>query len=283
MALRPLRLLLAARMLQPPGSLPPSKLHLALARWGRPVTWGLALTLVGVQAWNTSNIDNTVAPLRDTRYEPPAGLQERTTELARQLELPNPDNVKVFVKHGTSAVSAGSCLTSAGARIGVPCWFLDQVQHSAGAVAVQGQVVSESRERRIRDMLTPTPEQRDFVIAHELVHIKRHDGLMSTAVQAFLLLAARPLLLFATDRHSMLRVPARFVCLACVPLVMVVNHMQELTADRLAVALGPRFRTGARHTLDKALALNREFEEPDAASWTHPALRTRLAQLDSTA
>eukprot|EP00898_Chlorokybus_atmophyticus_P006075 jgi/Chlat1/6469/Chrsp45S09067 len=258
--------------------------------------------------------ESSTASQRSPTHNVPKPLEARVKTMAKEMGIPNADEIKVFISTGLSAMSAGSTF-STGAVIGVPrtALALQNYLLAQEELVLGGRQVVWDTElgRRLLRSLVPSDEalayQLAFSIAHELVHIQKNDPLFRAALLPacilFCWLAWEGGLQTAVQRlPPAFRIPVQVGMLAAAgagtySLMVVTNRLKEFRADRVAVDSDPsgRLAKGAEQFFLKRLEMQSIIREMtgkgDASGFTadgemignysHPLLRGRMKRIQS--
>lgn len=242
---------------------------------------------------------------------PPDPILNLVRETLIALDVPH-EAVRAVLIPGTSAKSAGSINSSAGARVGLPlttleCLGYDNIRRSPLPLDCGGWASPLGQE--LYATLSPTPEEVGWVVAHECAHLKHEDGLSRAGGMGGGLLAyhATTKLLWRRFGHTMSRLGGggglgatilRGVLVGMGPLFVcssqiLLARQQELNADFAASALSLAHAQAGISHLRRQVAYRTfrrdhmgdgNFNEAGDAKghgWTHPATAVRIAAIEA--
>jgi hypothetical protein len=248
-------------------------------------------------------IDGVGAGALDARG-PPRPIMRVVEETIAAMQLCDGVVTTVLVP-GTSAKSAGSVSSSAGARIGIPlqvveCLGFDIVRRSPLKLGWHTPLGQD-----LYATLCPSPDEVAWVIAHECAHLKHEDGVtraLSLGWGLFAYHATTKLLWWQIQRGSGRRLPSSVFArgflvvtgpiLTCCSQIMLARY-QEHAADAAASALSLGHARGGLAHLERCRAY-RSFRRDHMADsninatgdminhWiTHPSTADRLARIEA--
>jgi Zn-dependent protease with chaperone function len=198
--------------------------------------------------------------------EPPPELVDHVRKIAHFMGLPNVERINVFLTKGLTSMAFGSLWLPNGATIGLPrsVLFKNAEDVKGSFLGLTGKPIDWNSEmgRSLAASLLPSAQQINFVIAHEVGHLKHHDWLPRTVLPSVTLVIAY---------HASRAIPPYFVphrSLAGFSLGMAVSlaiylqliaslsRWQEFRADKMAAQCSASYARGGLDHFSKRMKID---------------------------
>ncbi|CAI8044199.1 Transmembrane protein 177, partial [Geodia barretti] len=216
------------------------------------------------------------------------------------MGLPQTEKINVFLGKGLTSMTFGSTWLPNGAAIGLPRTVLFQnpedvrnsFLESAGAPIDWDSELGTS----LTAALTPSTQQINFVIAHEVAHLKNSDWMARVVLPPVTLVlayhVARAVPQYVAPKHGL----AGFVLVMAaslavyLQLVASLSHRQEFRADKTAAQCSSGYAQGGldhfakRMKVDSALQLRKKASTLDRFKPSfdlHPPVQDRFDRLQT--
>ncbi len=189
----------------------------------------------------------------------------------RDMDVKNPENIKLFYNSGFTTLSAGSCELPNKAVIGLPRSFLlkDSETLRKSGVKFENKLVDWDSKvgKALEKALIPKDDQIAFTMAHEIAHIKNNDFMLRGLLSAGWLYTSCRLMMFIVPRAQGAPTVGRKVLLvfllSCISLYgfsetdKYVRCKLEFRADSTAAKSGILYKNGGINYMKSRLRVNR--------------------------
>lgn len=228
-------------------------------------------------------------------------------EVAKKMDLKNPEKVKLFINNGYGTVCVGSTWLPGGAAIGVSKTFLynnlDELENAG--VTFKGKKLNwRSRlGKSFSEVLLLGEDELKFLLAHEVSHVKSWDFTTNCFLPAWCLYftyRAIPIIVAAIPPvNPLIKFTIQASLWAASYFIYAqqnvsLHHKREFLADTSAAMIGLPYVNGGIAVTLKRMKMNTicramsgkegtklySIEGNDLKDWAHPKLTERLRKLE---